>query len=798
MPETNHSTDMDVVKALGEHFEPVAMDESYRSKLLADMLNNAVPRRAPFWRMLVFRWAASLVLLCAVVCSALLAYQAIGRWVHANDFVVVSMNNAVTGNESSALKVGSRLHGRFTIATGKDGLLGLITRQGTYLVLGTDTDLEMIGKGECRVTHGRLYLNNRGDISRIATPAGEIALLGTTIEIKISGKATTAVTVVSGKVKLTNAHGTAIVAAGNRGVLPAQAAPTRGKPVNLQAETAWRDGRTLGQLDSDKIAYMVMRSKYIPEKHVNGKEMTYSSSEFITEIWTMNADGTGKRRIRTYAGFAKPVNCLPHHGMVLVDKNFNYSLLNIATEQESPMKVPEDLSIVGQPTLSPDGKSVAFAARPLVSQNGSGRYLFIYDIRTGRLRKLCPWWGSGGATPHWSPDGRYLAAAWHSQEEWGATRRRVSMIHLVDAASGQDLPAGVKGDSPVFSPDGTKIACRALNADEALPFGGPGKGAIFVVDVKTWERKAVTPLGDGALGPQWSPDGTWILFARREQNADDGASVTSLHIVNADGSKEREIYRGTNQEQRWWALRGDAVFVATYTTTDISYSGKSVLKLALDGSGVIADLGGNEQDSSLTLEEERQLAQVSGQITAANRLGYEASKLLQEGDFDRARVKFRAEADMLAAMIWANPLSGLSLDDLLSQIRRDDELATRTNEQYLEEECRWRIRKAGYGIRSYVSAYGKFPGSLEIVRDSMIPMMKKSGDYDVPRTPENDARITGVFYCPGKDHRDPVLYTFDARGKDSLRADDILISCPNHPNNKLPPDDRLLNKLKGP
>ena len=103
-----------------------------------------------------------------------------------------------------------------------------------------------------------------------------------------------AVTVVDGKVRLSNSLGNAILESGKRSLLVASRPPEEGASVDTALETAWYDGRGKVVSDSGEIAYDV-----------------YRPGSRVVEIWAMNSDGTGKHRIKSFIGKGGSCGWLP-------------------------------------------------------------------------------------------------------------------------------------------------------------------------------------------------------------------------------------------------------------------------------------------------------------------------------------------------------------------------------------------------------------------------------------------------------------------------------------------------------
>lgn len=158
------------------------------------------------------------------------------------------------------------------------------------------------------------------------------------------------------------------------------------------------------------------------------------------------------------------------------------------------------------PAWSSDGRRLAF-------ERGGAIYVIRADGT--RLRRLTPPL-RGGKQPAWSPSGREIAF----------TRKGALFVMRSDGSRQRPLyrKRGAIANRPSWSPNGTRIAFGVSSEDE---HGGWDAGSIVVIRRSGGQLLYVTDgrglpdenaePGDWAedRGPDWSPDGSRILFTRR-------------------------------------------------------------------------------------------------------------------------------------------------------------------------------------------------------------------------------------------------------------------------------------------
>jgi Tol biopolymer transport system component len=144
------------------------------------------------------------------------------------------------------------------------------------------------------------------------------------------------------------------------------------------------------------------------------------------------------------------------------------------------------------PQFSPDGRQIAVAMKVV---NVDGTDPRVFDNTVGNVTLGCS---------TWSPDGQRLAV-----EGWNETDLTANGIYLVNASDGRDvvrLTTNGQGHNDIpgdFSPDGRQLAYLHSVSDTIA--------TLWVVEVATGVARQVVTTQVG-YGPTWSPDGDWILI----------------------------------------------------------------------------------------------------------------------------------------------------------------------------------------------------------------------------------------------------------------------------------------------
>ncbi len=208
-----------------------------------------------------------------------------------------------------------------------------------------------------------------------------------------------------------------------------------------------------------------------------------------------------------------------------------------------PMRIDDllTLAVPAEPALAPDGTHVVYALR---TQDAAGdrtvTELWIVPTDGGSARRLTA--GPADTTPVWSPDGTRLAFL------------RDGRLAVLPMAGGEvrvlaDLPK--PAGPPAWSPDGARLAYTAVVRPSApahaplvadrLDYQADGAGLIgaarrqvHVVDLATLDCRVLTNGPHDAGVPAWSPDGTDIAFVRALGDDSDLRFRSAVHLLAVD------------------------------------------------------------------------------------------------------------------------------------------------------------------------------------------------------------------------------------------------------------------------
>jgi Tol biopolymer transport system component len=216
-----------------------------------------------------------------------------------------------------------------------------------------------------------------------------------------------------------------------------------------------------------------------------------------------------------------------------VYKIFTWGLDPFGTTVGTAKQLTAGYSYDEQPVWSPDGKKIAY-----LSMMGNDYGLFVVDAQGGEPAKVAELTRRFRlASPTWSPDLQRIAYC-RDGELWVATL-------------GQGEPAMLtKGVwYPAWSPDGARFAA----------FKRQAKDVLVLLDTQGRMERALVDDVEGPGQVAWSPDGKQILFKAARVRGEAGA----LWVVDAAGGKPQPLRsHGTVHGYVSWS-RSPAVQVAS-------------------------------------------------------------------------------------------------------------------------------------------------------------------------------------------------------------------------------------------
>ncbi|MCA1637998.1 MAG: FG-GAP-like repeat-containing protein [Acidobacteria bacterium] len=295
---------------------------------------------------------------------------------------------------------------------------------------------------------------------------------------------------------------------------------------------------------------MIIQTPAAPQLSANGKIAFTSDRDGNSEIYLMNADGSGQVRLTnnsvrddfpTWSPDGRTIAFLRQSGGIS-----SINLMNADGTNVRQITMLSLTSYVFGMSWSPDGAKIAFQDLTdifIINVDGSNRV----NLTNGQ---------GNNSEPTWSPDGSRLAFA-RSINDGRYTEIYTMNVNGSDVRQITISPGGYTSGShsPDWSPDSGRLAFT-MPADEFAP------DDLALVNPDGTYLQLILENFDFVINvPKWSPDGTKIVFYGRGFSN----NVSQIWVINRDGSGLTQLTNNSpnNFNPDWQPLTPELGLIVT-------------------------------------------------------------------------------------------------------------------------------------------------------------------------------------------------------------------------------------------
>ncbi len=345
----------------------------------------------------------------------------------------------------------------------------------------------------------------------------------------------------------------------------------------------------------------------------------------------------------------------------------------------------QDLAWNIQPSVSPDGQSIAF-----ISDRGGLSNIWVMDLNGDNIRAVSEETKHLIHSPKWSPDGDYLVAnkgimssrSIPAGEIWLYHKNGGAGVPLKERNGGKKEQKNIA--DPAFSHDGRYVYyTQDLTPGSTFSYNRDPLKAVFGIqryDMSDAEETAIAGGMGGAIVPTPSPDGKKLAFIRRIRDK------TALFIKELDSGAERAIYTELERDMQegfgsegyfayfdwtpdarhivFWSAGGfHKINVTDGTVQGIPVRVKSTLRFA-DAQRVAVDVAPDQFDLKMTRWAQKSpngrsiLFQALGKLYVHDVKSGQSKRLTQQNDHDEFYPRYSADGRRIIYTTWSDQALG--------------------------------------------------------------------------------------------------------------------------------------------